>query len=527
MKTTTRRSAIGGAAAIAVLGLLLPTTPTQAEVAERTPNIDLVTNLPYALQEYPQGTAFAYDPTTRSGGTDIELTTLVVDGMPRDYAVAGSYRNGLQLIDVTDPQNPVITDTYECGIAQGDVQVFSRGGRTYAAYAQDDIESDALYTTTCFQEGFALHGITTPTNVDNARVINEEGGGLFGTFIVDITDPRDPFLEGWARWRHGSHNSTVSPDGMWLLNSNQDLIARTPVGGQAAYQIEVFSLADLSAPAKAFDIPLTTGAGPHDITFNPDGTRAYVAAVSHTVILDTSGLSAAAPSAPQVIGIVEDPSISIHHQADPLPVGDKEFLVISDELAGVIEGSVACPGGGLHIYDVTGGLETTPVKVGLFEINQVLPPGQDHARCTAHVFRAYPEQGIMTIAWYGAGVRVLDYSGLANLGLAAGLDPDVPLAGQGIREIASFWFPQTDAQVGSQAWAAKIHHFEDDGSAYIFANDLDRGFDVFKWDGTAYDGNPGSFLDPEGAAALALERGVGRASVGQSQALPICVVLPE
>lgn len=482
-----RIRSLAATAALVATGLALPgTQPATADVAVKTANMSHIANLQYQLREYTQGTAFGYSQTGRQGGTDLEVTKITVDRgngpEERDFAVAGSYRNGLHLVDVTDPENPVEVNTYDCGIAQGDVQIFKRDGKTYAAYAQDDIEGDALYTSKCFQEGFALLGVNTPTTPADADTIPER----FGTFIIDISNPyatsgpEAPHLVGWARTKTGSHNTTVDPSGRWLLNSNQDLIPKTPLGTKGVYRIEVFDLADLTNPVKVQDIPLSTGAGPHDITFNADSTRAYVAAVSHTVVIDTS-----TPAQSKVIGVVEDPAISIHHQADPITIGDRTYLVVSDELAGVIQGLSACPGGGLHIYDITGPLENAPVKVGFFGIPQLAPSTQQHLRCTAHVFKAYPDQGIMTIAWYGAGVRVLDISGLAG---PAGASVGTELTGSapvGIREIGSFYFPSTATQKGSQTWAAKALEFDEDGSAYIFANDLDRGFEVFHFDATA------------------------------------------
>lgn len=533
------------AAILALVAVAMPAASSLATAAEgdavHTANIEHVATLGYPQRAYPLGpatepggTEFAYTASTRKqGGTDLETVTLLADHdgdqipTPRDFVVAGTYRNGMQLVDVTDPEHPVIAQTYDCGIAQGDVQIFTRAnGHTYVAYAQDDIASEALYTSTCFQEGLSLFGLNTPTNPKNADAINTAGGGLYGSFIIDITNPYTAAgpdrvrTVGWARWRHGSHNNTVSPDGRWLYISNQDLIpSSSSAGGKGLYQIEVFSLADVTNPVKVAEVPLNTGAGPHDITFSADMSRAYVAAVSHSLVLDTTN-----PGNPKVISVIEDPAITIHHQADPIDIGGRRYLVVSDELAGVIEGAAVCPGGGLHIYDVTGDLEKTPRKVGVFEIPQVAPPGQYHNRCTAHVFKAYPEQGIMTIAWYGAGVRVLDISDL--VGPSVGVAPQLGSVGLGVHEIGSWFFSETDTQAGSQTWAAKIHRFETDGSAYIFANDLDRGLDVFRWDGTADLGDPGQFVSSTAASQPRVVP-VGTATEPGVRALPYCVLLAQ
>jgi hypothetical protein len=56
----------------------------------------------------------------------------------REYAIAGTYFNGLQIVDITDPENPDVTSVWDCGILQGDVQVFTQGDRTLATYTSED-----------------------------------------------------------------------------------------------------------------------------------------------------------------------------------------------------------------------------------------------------------------------------------------------------------------------------------------------------------------------------------------------------
>jgi hypothetical protein len=79
----------------------------------------------------------------------------------------------------------------------------------------------------------------------------------------------------------------------------------------------------------------------------------------------------------------------------------------------------------------------------------------------------------MTIGWYNAGVRVVDISGL--VGASVGVSPAVGNTPVGMREVAYRYF---------EAWNAKIHKLEKDGSAYVFANDITRGLDVFRYHAT-------------------------------------------
>jgi hypothetical protein len=74
----------------------------------------------------------AFADGSRSG-TDIEFHSYTIDGVKRTFAFAGSYKAGLQIVDVTDPAESQLVSTYDCGVSQGDVQVFDRDGRTYVA----------------------------------------------------------------------------------------------------------------------------------------------------------------------------------------------------------------------------------------------------------------------------------------------------------------------------------------------------------------------------------------------------------
>jgi hypothetical protein len=261
-------------------------------------------------------------------------------------------------------------------------------------------------------------------------------------------------------FERGSHNQTVHPSGRYLYNSNADL------GALAVPAIEVVDITDLRNPVPVTELPLTTGLDSHDITFNEDGTRAYSAALTHTLIIDTSD-----PANPEIIGRILDPTVNIHHQSDPVTIvdpllGERTFLVVTDELAGAA-GNLVCPGGGLHVYDITGELERLPVKVGFFDIPDISATTGSSITCTSHVLRMHPEQGIMTIAWYARGVRVIDISGLAGV--------SVGLPGPGMKEIGHLWFDDSDT------WSAKALRIEDDGSFYLFGNDISRGLDVFRF----------------------------------------------
>ncbi|MDP9405968.1 MAG: hypothetical protein M3O86_05110 [Actinomycetota bacterium] len=431
------------------LALLLSVVPgvsaaSAAEEGVHSANLTHIKNIEYAGQH----------GGVKNYGTDIEFAT--ING--REYALGGTYRNGLQITDITDPENATLVSRWDCAVAQGDVQVFQRDGRTIVAYAADGIARETITTSNCYKEAKAL-GFAFPTN--------------YGTFFADITDPLNPQTVSFVAVPQGSHNQTVHPSGNFLYVSNSDLITST------APAIEVFDISDLSKPVTLPElqlpfVPASLGSESHDITFNTAGTRAYSAALSQGVIIDTTE-----PANPKIIKSFVDPTIQLWHQSDPFtltaPDGSKrDFLIIEDEYAGAA-GGPHCPSGGVHVYEVTGNLERNPVKVGYWNIDDLRPTPKPTGRCTAHVFDIHEDAKIMTMAFYNGGVRVIDLSGLVGYGLGN----DTTLVGTPMREIAHYYFPNSDT------WAAKTPKIDPvTGDFYLYGSDVARGLDVYKFKGT-------------------------------------------
>ena len=381
-------------------------------------------------------------------GSDIEFGR--IGG--RDYAFAGTLRNGLQIVDITTPTAPKKVAVYDCAISQGDVQVFKQGSRVLATYTADGTVGAVGAASKCAKD-LGLKATDA------------------GTVIVDVTNPAAPKTVGFAPVARGSHNMTVHPSGRYLYNSNSDLLTST------SPTIVIFDIANPAKPKLVQEfrtpfVPASLGSESHDITFNDAGTRAYSAALSQTLVLDTTD-----PEKPKQISQIIDPTVQVVHGADPIVLKKKDgtertLLMISDEQAGAAAGT-NCPGGGVHIYDITGDLEKAPKKMGIWFIGESKPSA---ATCTAHVFRMHGPQGMFTIAWYDQGVRVVDVAGLADLPT-----PTIPFVesgtGNGIIEIGKYVF--TD----SNTWSFKTNKIGTDGSFFGYGNDLGRGFDVYKFEG--------------------------------------------
>jgi hypothetical protein len=325
--------------------------------------------------------------------------------------------------------------------------------RVFATYTSDTYGDG---TSTCYKEAAAL----------GFSVLKDSGQGKNGTFVVDITNPRAPRTVSFVEFAQGSHNMTVHPSGRYLYNSNADLITSL----QPA--IEVVDISDLSAPRQVAELALPTrpglGTESHDISFNRAGTRAFSAALSQGVIIDTTN-----PAKPAIVASFLDPAINVWHQAELFSLDGRDFLLVEDEFAGAAGGPV-CPSGGFHVYDITGDKERSPEKVGYWNIDDVRTTTGADQTCTAHVFRIYEREKLLTAAYYNGGVRVVDISGLEGISLGS----TAPAGG--MKQIGFYRFDNADT------WSAKTPVIDrKTGDFYLYGNDIARGLDIYKFDGSA------------------------------------------
>ena len=471
--------------ALALL-LVLPAAAQAVETEGSGENITHVKNIAFPDLQLPLNGA--------SNGTDVEFATMTFTEtvqakrrpskkdttrtFEREYAFAGSYGDGLQIIDITNPDDAQLVSTWDCGVSQGDVQVFQRedlGGRWFVAYTHD--------TGYTFRGGECENDLVAMGKKD-------ANAADFGTYFADVTDPSNPKTVSFLPVTQGSHNGTVHPSGEYFYNSNSDLITSF----QPA--IEIADIRDIENPTKIGEFGLLTlpglGTESHDITFSDDGNRAYVAALSHAEVLDTTN-----PAAPSRAGVIVDPAINVWHQSDPVTLqdpilGKRDFILVEDEVAGAT-GTGQCPNGGVHVYDATGDLEQAPVKVGYWNIDDTGPTddneGTSLGTCTAHVFDIHAEEKLMTIAYYNGGVRVVDLSGLVGAALEKN--------GVGMKQLGSYRFPDSDT------WSVKAPRVSRDGFT-MYADDHRRGFDVYRY-------------EPGGAAAA--ETGTWMTAAEHAQAL--------
>lgn len=376
------------------------------------------------------GTGVDLKPTSNwsyAGGTDLEFVTI----KGRDYALAPSETvsggvGSLRIFDLTaNPAAPPLVGYLPCNVTQNDVQV--RGTTVFMGV------DGGVKQAGCFEQ----------VGVKPA----------LGVIAVSIADPRKPRAVGFVPIRYGAHNTTIHPGGKYLYVSDSELTPKQgdPVG-QMLGRINVIDVSNVKAMKEVFTLPLPTGLSSHDITFNKKGTRGYSAALTQTLILDTTE-----PATPSILTTIIDPAINISHGADVTP--DETHLYVTDEQAGAAANGV-CNVGGVHVYDITN--ELVPVKTALYlfsptnSLTSTLTTESGSLTCTAHVLDYGPTGTTFSNAGYATGVRIVDIAS-SRIGLPA--------------ELASF------TAVDADTWSAKQYK----NPKYLYSNDLFRGFDTFEY----------------------------------------------
>jgi hypothetical protein len=394
----------------------------------------------------------ALSPTRQAplegAGTGLELVGNLPVGEASDLelhgnlAFIGSYTEGLVIADISDPAKPKRVGVFDCG-----------GGSQYDVQLRPDGKVAALTTD---GSGSKCHA--------------EEQGSM----IIDVSNPAAPkeiaFLEirnppsssGARGSIVGSHTHTFDWPYVYI-NQYQS----------SYHRVEVFSLADPANPEKVGELDFGAGQPAfHDsfVDHRPDGrTLLYAGSDSANDVIDVTD-----PTKPKLVQRVVDPEVTFSHQNEP--DFDRNTALVTDEYLGGAagpscgkadeRGAEATPGlpvgvgdpsdlGALHLYALKPN-GTMGEKLSTFNLPSQ-PNNDPRNGCTIHVFWQAPDQDRLVTAWYGRGVRVLDYSDARN-----------------VKELGSF-IPS-----GTNMWAAKPHN------GYIFTGDLNRGMDVLRFTGEGW-----------------------------------------
>lgn len=361
-----------------------------------------------------------------------------------DYVYGSGLGAGFYIADVSDPENPVLL------------------------YDADE-ESDTPFARDA--------DVVTHPDGRITLVLATQFNGLS---LWDVTDPTAPTLFTILTDIDPNHNVAVVPGTEYVFNSPSGGLGRTN------------ELVDASDPANAAVVGSFGEYGCHDITFlgqhGDDKFRAYCAGIDRTEIWDLTGFDATATGLGiEILGIIEVtegnspvvgnplfssyPLRTLHHLA--MPNADGTVLIVGDEQNGggspggclAHTDQASSPTGALWFYDISD--ETAPELLSWLSPPLVEPvprtPSPDNPTaapnailssipsCTAHFGTLIPGEEKLAMAWYNAGVLLIDFS-----------DPAAPMILDQV------------IQPGSNVWDARVHN------GYVFTGDISRGMDVLK-----------------------------------------------
>src|SRR6266545_7229722 len=358
--------------------------------------------------------------------------------------IAGNY-NGFRVIDISDPEAPVVLSDLSCPGAQGDVSVW----KNLVFVSVDQV----LRGPTCGSPPAPSSDLTNPSNWEGIR-------------IFDISDPSNPQYVTAVATDCGSHTHTLVPDlghGRVLLYVLSYALRPGPHCGPAAYaagqadsplheEISIVAVS-LSDPAAAhviskpkitgpvFDLgpPFDPTIGCHDVSVFLELHVAAAACLSEGQYWDISD-----PVHPKTLEAthVDNPDIEIWHSSSF--TWDGKVVIWGDESESGSCNTADEADGRVWFYRLSA--PTTPA--GSF----LIPRMQAGDYCSAHLFNVVPVTGryLLTSSWYGGGVDVVDFTDLGNA-----------------KELGYY-----DAAGGS-VWSAYWYN------GFIYDNDIPRGQDIY------------------------------------------------
>jgi hypothetical protein len=404
-----------------------------------------------------------------------------------NLAITGDYA-GFRVFDITNPAAPVLLGTATCTASpptvaspagQGDVSVW----RNLVFRSVDTAQTSpacatrtAVTTGTGF-EGIDIFDISTPAAPREVAHVATDCGSHTHTLVPDLANNR--VLLYISSYPAAFLSATPTPWG----NTCERITATGAEGHDKISIVEV----PLSNPAAARVIaePRMNLAGPgfqgipgfkgcHDISVYLELEIAAGACLTEGVVIDISS-----PAAPTVSTRLVNPAIDFcaRRAPDPAPPGapspnplclwhsatftwDGKYMVFGDEAGGGTSPECSSEDppnrGAFWLHR----LSSPTFPIASFKIPRVQPfPTQN---CTAHIMNFIPinDRYVLPSSWYFGGTSVIDWTDLAS--------PS---------EMAYFEIePGTAGMTTTDTWTT--YWYND----YVYANDINRGFDVFTLD---------------------------------------------
>ncbi len=321
------------------------------------------------------------------------------------YAYVGAYDNAkFYIIDISDPLDAFVAGTVDA--VAGDTDII--------AYPPSEDMPDGMLVAVTSTRG--------PTII-----------------VIDVTVPANASIIATITSTQGNHNHQVVPGTPILYNAPSDGADNhvDPLGvisdptKPAAGSNDIWDLSDPYNPVHVRDFE--NGFGCHAISFyitaTEDKFRGYCAGVEMTQIWDITNVTN-----PSVISTFPFPTggaaapvgqggiapVSFSHLA--MPNHDGTVLIVGDETGGgagpgcdlhveAPTGQTASgPLGNLFFYDISGDKEKAPELRGSYSPSAT----DERGGCTAHFGDIIGDRPLILMAFYTAGVALVDFSDLDN-----------------------------------------------------------------------------------------------------------------
>jgi hypothetical protein len=357
-------------------------------------------------------------------------------------AYVGDYR-GFRIIDVSEPDDPVVLSDVDCNGQQHDVTVWD----------------DLMFLSVDRPITEPPCGPDTPPGVI----------GFEGILIFDVSDPTAPTFVKEVATDCGSHTHTLIPDRdrdrvlLYVSSYPASFFGPTPYGTDcrrlddtgeplghskiSVVEVPLGSPGDASVIAEP-RLPMSDFRGIpgyrgcHDIGVFTGIDRAAAACLEEAQIWDISD-----PLNPVVLQRIDEPDVDIYHSG--AFSWDGRVAIFGDEFEGGF--GAGCPDpssmvGRAWFHDAaTGGLLSS----------FMIPRPQGGEICTVHNYNVIPVRGrnILVSAWNLGGTSVIDFT-----------DPTAP------REIGFVDVQETFG--GRGPWSSYWYN------GYIYVTDRGRGLDI-------------------------------------------------
>jgi hypothetical protein len=380
-----------------------------------------------------------------------------------NYAFAGTY-SGPRVIDISDPANATQVAFLPCNGPQNDVSVYGdllfMSIDTPQTKPTCDSENTTFAATPDAWEGIRMFDVSDPTNPTFMKAISTDCGSHTHTLVPKGKNSVFIYVSSYGLTQTSigpnceQFHGKISVIRVPLKKPMKSTVVAEPATNNAVFDASRLELDDLVPPGFLLD---TTGC--HDITVLVPRRLAAAACLSEGQLWNITSIKN-----PRLIHRFETPEVRAWHSS--AFTWDGARVAFGDEAGGGSLGRCREEDypdtGAVWIYDVASGEELGNYKLPRFFGEE------DH--CTMHNYNFVPgvDRDILVSAAYHGGTTVADVTDPANpveIGFYEAHDPH------------------------AVTWSSYWHN------GFIYANDIERGVDVFELDHPSVAGAATLFRD--------------------------------